>query len=253
MPVPAQSLGQARANRRALFRFKGLQPDDVLPMTPRMILPLLFGLIGAAILIGLGTWQVQRLAWKQGVLANIEARISDAPVAVPETPDPERDLFLPVQVSGTLTGEQLRVLVSQKLVGPGHRIIAVLQTADVRRLLVDLGFVALDDARPAVSGPAQVIGNLHWPVETDSFTPAPDMAAGLWFARDVPAMAKALNTEAVFLVARAPVVAGVEPLPVDTSSIPNDHLGYAITWFSLAVVWLGMTLLLLWRIKRRTA
>ena len=43
-------------------------------MHRKMILPLLFGLIGAAILLGLGTWQVQRLAWKEGVIAAAEAR-----------------------------------------------------------------------------------------------------------------------------------------------------------------------------------
>lgn len=45
---------------------------------------------------------------------------------------------------------------------------------------------------------------------------------------------------------------GIEPRPVDTSGIVNDHLEYAITWFSLAGVWAGMTLYLLWRIRRRT-
>jgi surfeit locus 1 family protein len=49
-------------------------------MTRRMILPLLFGLVGCAILIGLGTWQLQRLAWKQGILAQISARLNDTPV-----------------------------------------------------------------------------------------------------------------------------------------------------------------------------
>jgi surfeit locus 1 family protein len=97
-----------------------------------------------------------------------------------------------------------------------------------------------------------VEGNLHWPEEVDGFTPAPDARTGLWFARDVPAMAEALGSEPVLIVARSPTAPGIEPLPVDTSHIPNDHLGYAVQWFGLAAVWLGMTAYLLWRIRRRT-
>lgn len=220
-------------------------------MSRRYILPLLFGLIGAAILIGLGSWQVGRLHWKQDILAAIDAKIMAPPVALPATPG-EADRYLPVQAEGRLTGEGLRVLASRKLIGAGYREIAVLETGG-RRVLVDLGFVTEGTAFTLPEGPASVIGNLHWPAEVDSFTPAPDLAKGLWFARDVPAMAQALNTEPVLIIARAPVVPEAEPLPVDASAIPNDHLGYAITWFSLAAVWLGMTVLFLWRINRRKA
>ena len=55
-------------------------------MTRRMILPLLFGLAGCAILIALGSWQMQRLAWKQAILAQISARLADTPVALPVVP-----------------------------------------------------------------------------------------------------------------------------------------------------------------------
>lgn len=219
-------------------------------MTARMILPVLFGLIGAAILIGLGTWQVQRLAWKQGVLAEIDARIAADPVPLPSPGGETR--YMPVRAEGQLTGESLRVLVSRKQVGAGYRRIAVLDVSG-RRVLVDLGFVPEGAPVDLPQGRVTVIGNLHQPQEVDSYTPAPDLAQGLWFARDVPAMARALNTEPTLIIARAPVVDGIEPLPVDSSAIPNDHLGYAITWFSLAVVWLGMTVLYLWRIRRRTA
>ncbi|HBD90909.1 MAG: cytochrome oxidase biogenesis protein Surf1, facilitates heme A insertion [Rhodobacteraceae bacterium GWE1_64_9] len=220
-------------------------------MSRRYILPLLFGLIGAAILIGLGSWQVSRLQWKQDILAAIEAKIMAAPVALPAAPG-EADRYLPVQAEGRLTGEGLRVLASRKLIGAGYREIAVLETGG-RRVMVDLGFVTEGIAFTLPEAPASVIGNLHWPAEVDSFTPVPDLAKGLWFARDVPAMAQALNTEPVLIIARAPVVPEAEPLPVDASAIPNDHLGYAITWFSLAAVWLGMTVLFLWRINRRKA
>ena len=70
--------------------------------------------------------------------------------------------------------------------------------------------------------------------------------------RDADAIAAALRTEPTFIVAREPTGGEIEPMPVDTSAIPNDHLQYAITWFSLAAVWLGMTVYLLWRIRQRT-
>ena len=55
-------------------------------MMRRMIFPVVLGLGGAAILIMLGTWQVQRLSWKEAILTNIDARLTAAPVAVPEAP-----------------------------------------------------------------------------------------------------------------------------------------------------------------------
>ena len=222
-------------------------------MTRRMILPLLFGLAGCAILIGLGLWQVQRLAWKQDILAQISARLNDTPVPLPAAPDPAADKYLPVSTAGRFTGPQIDVLVSTKGAGAGYRIISAFQTADGRKIMVDRGFLPADQrAHPRTATAATITGTLHWPAEVDSFTPPPDPAENIWFARDVPAMAAALGTELVLIVARTDTGDGIIPLPVDTAGIPNNHLNYAVTWFSLAAVWLGMTLLLLWRIRRRT-
>jgi surfeit locus 1 family protein len=193
------------------------------------------------------------LQWKEGVLAEIAARINAAPVAVPESPDPEVDRFLPVTASGTFSGEEIHVLVSTKTEGAGFRVISPIETENGRRLLVDRGFIRdemKDKARPA--GEVSVTGNLHWPDEIDSYTPEPDMGANIWFARDVPALAGVLQTEPVLIVARATSETdpAVTPMPVDTSGIPNDHLEYAVTWFGLAAVWIGMTGFLLWRIRQ---
>ncbi len=218
-----------------------------------MIAPLLFGLIGASILIGLGVWQVQRLAWKERILSQIEARLGDAPVALPEVPDPVADRYLPVSVSGQFVGEPLFVLTSDRDAGPGYRVIERFDTMEGRRIMVDRGFLPEDQREvPRTAREMTVTGTLHWPDETDSFTPQPDAARGIWFARDVPSMAAALATEPVLIVARSDTGDGIAPVPVDTTGIPNNHLQYAITWFSLAIVWLGMTVLLLWRIRRPT-
>lgn len=218
----------------------------------RIGVPLLFGVFGVAILLSLGIWQMQRLAWKQAVIAEIDARIGAAPVGLPAAPDAEADRYLPVRVSGRLTGEELDVLVSRKQIGPGYRVISAMVTDDGRRVLVDRGFLP-EDARglPRVVGDIEVTGNLLWPEEVDGFTPAPDAKRKIWFARDLPAMAAALKTEPLLIVARSDTKDGIEAMPVDSSAIPNDHLNYAITWFLLALVWSGMTVLLVWRMTRK--
>lgn len=221
-------------------------------MTRKLVTVILFGLIGAAILIGLGVWQLQRLAWKEGVLAEIDARIAAIPAALPEAPDPVDDRYLPVAVDGAFAGDPLRVLVSVQGSGPGYRLISVLET-DGRRVLVDRGFLAEGVALPDTpDGPVTVTGNLHWPDEIDGFTPAADIARNQWFARDVEAMAAHLETEPTFIVLREISVpdAPITPLPVTAEGIPNNHLGYAVQWFGLALVWLGMTAFLAWRIRR---
>lgn len=219
----------------------------------RLITVALFGAAGIAVLLALGVWQMQRLAWKEAILADIEARIAAAPVDLPATPDPQGDRYLPVTITGRIGADPVRVLVSQRGVGAGYRLVAALETAEGRRVMVDRGVLPVAaPLPPAPEGPVTVTGNLHWPVERDGFTPANDLDENIWFARDVDALASHLRAEPVLIIARAidPPEAAITPLPVTSAGIPNDHLNYAITWFSLAVVWLGMTLFLLWRIRR---
>lgn len=213
----------------------------------RILFLLIFGLAGLTLLLWLGTWQVQRLLWKEGVLADIESRISADPVQLPDVVDALEDRYLPVTVSGEMLSGEIHVLVSVKQVGPGYRIIAPFQSGD-RTILVDRGFVATTAKQTKRRiGTMQVTGNLHWPDEIDSYTPEPDIDTNIWFARDVPTIAAALGAEPVLLIARSETDPGVTPLPVDTAGIPNDHLQYAITWFGLALVWAAMTGYFLWR------
>ncbi len=220
-----------------------------------MIIPALFGLIGCAILLSLGTWQMQRLAWKQGILAQIDKKIATAPVPLPQAPNRDDDLYLPVELKGDFTADELHVLFSIKNQGPGYRVISAFETQAGRRVMVDRGFVPTSEkvADRAATG-VRVQGNLHWPDEVDGFTPAPDRDANIWFARNIEAMAEALETEPLLVVARATseITPAARPVPVTTQGIPNDHLQYAITWFLLAAAWAGMTAYLLWRIRQRT-
>ncbi len=220
----------------------------------RYIAPLLFGLVGIGILLSLGVWQVQRLKWKEAKLAAIEAMLVDAAVPLPAAVDAEHDRYRGVTLAGAYTGEVLFKLDSLADQGPGKRVIAVMQTAAGRRVLVDRG-IWLDGttAAPKAAHAAEVAGNLDWPQEADSYTPPPDPKTGLWFARDVPAMAKALNAEPTLIVARGATGDGIAPTPLDTSAIPNNHWQYAMTWFSLAGVWFVMTVFLLWRIRQQSS
>jgi surfeit locus 1 family protein len=219
----------------------------------RIFLPLVTGLIGTAILVGLGIWQMERLDWKRGILTEIDARIGGDPAPLPATGDPETDRYQPVRLVGTVEPDELYVLVSRKQVGAGYRVISPFVTEDGRRILVDRGFIPVD-ARDTDrdGGEKTIIGNLHWPDDRTSATPENDVSGNTWFARDVGQMADVLNTEPLLVIARnmSPADPGVTPLPVDTSGIPNDHLQYAITWFSLAVVWLIGTIALVWRLRQ---
>jgi len=219
----------------------------------RFLFLLLIGLAGAAVLVALGNWQIRRLAWKQDVLAEISARIDEAPVPLPAHPDPERDRYLAVEVQGTMEPGEIDVLVSTKALGAGYRVIAPFVTDTGRRILIDRGFIpASDKGASRGAGPMSVTGNLHWPDEIDSFTPGPDLAANIWFARDVPSLAKELRTEPVLLVSRSENDPAITPLPVSTEGIPNDHLQYAVTWYGLALIWAVMTLYFLWRTRARS-
>jgi len=222
-------------------------------MTRAMIMPLLFGLIGAAILISLGVWQVSRLGEKNGQLALIEGTVHGEPLSLMQATKIQVVKYTPVAVRGRTTLQEVHVLVSRKKFGAGYRIISAFEVADGPRVLLDRGFVRSDaktDPRPETE--LDIIGNLHLPDDRNSSTPENDESGNIWFSRDIEDMSRALNTDPILIVARSNTGQGIDPMPLGVEGIPNDHLQYATTWFSLAVVWLGMTVFLLWRIKRQT-
>lgn len=218
----------------------------------RYFFPVLLGVVGVAILTSLGFWQLRRMEEKRLYLDEIETRITNAPIPLPSLPEEGPHKFQAVVAEGRFTGETLFVLAGQRGASPGVLLVEAFALPDGRRILVQRGFIA-DDQRdsPRSVTEARVEGHLHWPQDTNAFTPPPDQKTGLWFARDVPAMAAALGTEPTLIVASQPTGDGIAPVPVDSSGIPNDHWGYAIQWFLLAATWAGMTLFLLWRIRAR--
>ncbi|NRB19646.1 MAG: SURF1 family protein [Rhodobacteraceae bacterium] len=221
----------------------------------RLIFLLVVGLAGLVVLLSLGAWQLQRMVWKQQILDIIDARVDAEPVALPLNPDPVADKYRPVRLRGELALGELHVLISTRELGPGFRVIVPFITEDGRRILVDRGYipsVAKTSQRPI--GKAELTGNLHWPDETDSYTPAADRANNIWYARDVVAMAAALDSLPILVVLNGPPVkdSSVLPMPINSAVIANDHLQYAVTWFSLALIWAAMTAYFLWRPRAKT-
>lgn len=220
----------------------------------RILFPLFLGISGVVVLCWLGVWQLDRLAWKEDVLANINARLTAAPTVLPDAPSEAVDEYSNVAVDGALVGPELHVLASGTAAGTGYRVIRALEDANGRRIMVDLGLLQLDDVTPPPAASLGAItGTLLWPDDVNSSTPAPDLAKNIWFGRDVVPMSQVLDTEPLMVVARD--VAQPDPritlLPVDTAGIKNDHLMYALTWFGLAIVWAAMTAFLIFRTLRK--
>ncbi|MEM8654777.1 MAG: SURF1 family protein [Pseudomonadota bacterium] len=219
----------------------------------RLLFLLTFGLMGAGILISLGVWQVQRLAWKQDLLARIDAQITANPTSLDQATQPAFQRYAPVEATGTFGADHIRMLASRKTTGAVYRIIRPFEVVGFGPVLVDTGWVP--DGVQVSAVPQErltLVGNLDAPNEADGFTPDPDLQKNLWFARDVPAMAETLDTQPILIVLRDATEfdLGVTPWPVDTAGIPNDHLQYAITWFSLAAIWVLMTAYFVLRTNR---
>ncbi len=219
----------------------------------RYLFPAIVGLVGCSILVGLGLWQLRRMEWKEAMIADIQAHIEARAVPIPDVIDPSMK-YLPVTLSGTTTGQEIHVVSGSRHQGGGYQIISGFVDDDGRRLMLDRGFVP-QEMRNLERLPVRlhIRGNLHWPDERGSATPAPNMKENIWFARDVPALAELLDTLPVLVVVSAVEgdAQGVEPVPVAIQGIPNNHLSYAVQWFMIAAVWAGMTVALIWRIRQR--
>ncbi len=216
----------------------------------RILFLLTFGLGGVAILLSLCFWQVQRLDWKRGILAEIEAKLAEPEVPLMVAPVAGVDDYRPVTLTGTPSGQELHVLSSGTVAGTGYRVISRWLTDDGRAVMVDMGVMPLDLENAAPALDVQTIsGNIAWPDDAAASSPPPDANRNLWYARDTDAMAAVLQAEPFMVVLRSSTAPDprLVPVPVDTSGIKNDHREYAITWFLLAVVWAAMTAYFIFR------
>lgn len=220
--------------------------------------------VSLAILITLGSWQLQRLAWKNDLVARIAALQSAparplAPVLGRAAGGADVDFTrVRVECPGLATAPFLELYAIREGQA-GVRLISAcrIEAPPYRSILVDRGFVADSvSARPPVDGAAQaplaVTGVLRSPDPANSFSPA--NAPGRWYVRDAAAMAaqlKAPGPAPLFLMAETPTNPdwkGLVPSPVP-ANIPNRHLEYALTWYGLAAALLGVYAALL--LKRR--
>ena len=222
-------------------------------MLRKILFPLILGLAGCGVLISLGWWQVERLAWKKEILAGIDMRLAAPPVPFSRFATEAADEYTRVLMNGTPTGDELHVLVSGTEAGTGYRVISKFET-DVGAILVDQGLLALDkkDAAPMTLS-MDIVGTLLWPDDQNSNTPAPDLGANIWFARNIDTMSTTLETLPFMVVATqtSPADPRITPLPVNTATIKNDHFEYAVTWFLLAFVWAIMSCYLILRTIRQ--
>jgi surfeit locus 1 family protein len=233
--------------RRILCAFVGLK------FMPHNLFIWLFIVGATAILLSLGQWQVDRLVWKQSILEEIDGKISGLPQYLPSDVKETEHKYLPVQISGKIKGSFIKVMASQKFIGAGYRIVTPFELQKGNIILVDLGFIRHEFAsKISLSGDLNITGNLHWPNEVDFFTPDPDQKNNVWFARDVNKLSKELTTEPILVVAKSfsPSIVHLDPLPINTKNIPNNHKQYAITWFALAFIWLGMGLFFIYRTSK---
>ncbi len=201
------------------------------------------------LLIGLGTWQLQRRAEKHEILAQIEARriMEPAPVEI-LLPVGDYAIFRPATAAGTFLHEK-EAYVSEARTDtgptrPGVRVMTPLQLMDGSLILVDRGWVPLDQRDPSTRTQGQVDtevtveGSFRRSAPGSTFTPPPDLKQRTWFRRSATDIAVGLGLtlrSPLIFEATSRVPGGPEPLPTAVN-IPDNHLNYALTWFALAVV-----------------
>lgn len=237
------------------------------PAARSLVLPGLASLIALAILLGLGTWQLQRKAWKEGLIAQIEARAHGEPGEILPPSEwagwqAEKDQFRRVRVTGTFLHQfetPVYGLAPAQRGAPaqGYYLMTPLRLAGGEILVINRGFVPTElrdpasrpESRPA--GEVTITGLVRAPEERNPFTPTDDPARNLWFARDPAAIAEARGLEQVapfYVEADATPNPGGWPKGGQTRlELPNNHLQYAVTWYGIALTLVGVFAAFAWR------
>ncbi len=235
----------------------------------------LFTLAMLAVFVGLGLWQLQRRAEKHALIAALTERLANDPVPLPlpsqwSALSPEKDEFR--RVSFTATYPRLPdamvysagSAVREDISGPGTWAFLPARLASGETVVINAGFVAntmqdrgVEDravARLSTDQPMTLTGYIRFPESAGLLTPAENPGQRLWFTRDHLAMAHRLGWGQV-----APFYVDLEK-PVPQNGIPkpgpldvhlrDEHMQYAITWFSLAIA-VAIAFIVWWRRQRR--
>lgn len=238
------------------------------PTAPRRsrALPIVVVLAALAVLVGLGMWQLERKAWKEALIATLDQRIGLAAVPLPDQAaglDQGEWEFRRVRFTATFrhadealvftSGSPLRTDVS----GPGYWVFAPAVLPGGPVVAVNRGFVpqGRQDRSARAPGeteaPVEITGVLRWPEPRSVFLQADDLANNLFFVRDHQAIAAAKQWGSVlpfYVEQEAPVPAGGLPKPGPMRiNLRNQHLQYAVTWFGLALVLVGVAAFWLFR------
>jgi surfeit locus 1 family protein len=222
-----------------------------------LAVPTLFALAALATFVGLGTWQVQRKAWKEALIDTLEQRLSATPIDLPPRElwgrlDPAVDEFRRVKFSASfLAGEEALVYASGSALrgdvsGPGYWVFAPARPAAGGLVVVNRGFVPEGRQDPStrrageVTGSISLVGVMRWPEPPGPFSPTNDPGHNLWFVRDPVAVAAAKgwgNVAPFFIELEGPQPPGGLPQAgALKANLRNEHLQYAITWYGLATV-----------------
>ncbi|WP_427911408.1 SURF1 family protein [Ramlibacter sp. MMS24-I3-19] len=207
----------------------------------------------------LGVWQVERLAWKRALIARVDARVHAAPVAAPgptEWTGLTRDNaeYRRVEVRGRFDASRQVLVTAVTDLGGGYWVLAPLRTREGISLLVNRGFVPPEQRKtvpPPAAGDVQVVGLLRLTEPGGGFLRSNVPAEDRWYSRDVQAIARTLGLQghvAPYFIDAQSVdgATGGWPRPgLTVVQFPNNHLGYALTWFALAAGSLGAAVFLL--------
>lgn len=225
------------------------------PRFPVILTVLAVALLG--VLLGLGVWQVQRMQWKEGLIAGAEAAAGQPPLPLEEALKLEKPEFRRVLLTCRgLAAAPFVELQSIENSDAGVRLVSACAVEGGPTLLVDRGFVSAEiSARPPVDAadtmPVVVTGVLRRAPAPSALTPPP--AEGRFYGRDAEAMARALKVEGpispftVFATTSTnPDWAALKP-SAPPAAFTNNHLGYALTWFGLAAALIAFYAVLLRR------
>jgi surfeit locus 1 family protein len=212
------------------------------------LVPTLITLPVVLLCLGLGIWQIQRLHWKEGLIAQRAATLEAPPVAPPQSlVEAQRHVLRRTALRGTfLNDKEILVHAIAPDGAAGFDVLTPLRGADGRIIFVNRGFVpiALQDRDTRRAGePAAIVrvtGRIVLPASPGMFVPQNRPAQGVWYRIDLAAMAQAdrLGAVAPFYIDadRTPNPGGWPQGGSALPELPNHHLQYVITWFSLAAI-----------------
>ena len=218
-------------------------------MFKKLFFPVCLGLFGITILCFLGTWQINRLNWKNNLINEVSKSIAMKPEKIDLENIDINSQYLSVTAEGEFLDSELHVLFSLKPYGPGFKIIKPFKLNNNETILIDLGYVKESKKNLARNiNEIEISGNIYFPNETDYFTPSPNLKKNIWFSRDLNEMAKFLNSKPIMLIMSSEVNNKHIVITPLSPNFINNHLQYSLTWFSMAVGWFFMSIYLIMKI-----